>query len=39
MEFNYIKELTEGFGFKVFDDAENVISICVKGLLVIPGNN
>jgi aspartyl-tRNA synthetase len=31
MEFNYIKELTEGFGFKVFDDAENVISICVKG--------
>ena len=31
MEFNYIKELTEGFNFKVFDDAEAVIAITVKG--------
>ena len=31
MEFNYIKDLTEGFNFKVFDDAETVIAITVKG--------
>ena len=31
MEFNYIKDLTEGFNFKVFDDAEAVIAITVKG--------
>ena len=31
MEFNYIKELTNGFNFKIFDDAESVIAICVKG--------
>ena len=31
MEFNYIKDLTEGFNFKVFDDAETVIAIKVKG--------
>ncbi len=31
MEFNYIKELTAGFNFKVFDDAETVIAITVKG--------
>jgi aspartyl-tRNA synthetase len=30
MEFNYIKESTEGFNFKIFDDAESVIAICVK---------
>ena len=31
MEFNYLKELTTGYGFKVFDDAENVICINAKG--------
>jgi aspartyl-tRNA synthetase len=31
MEFNYIKDLTTGFNFKVFDDAETVIAITVKG--------
>jgi aspartyl-tRNA synthetase len=31
MELNYIKELTNGFGFKVFDDSETVIGITVKG--------
>tara|TARA_B100001093_G_scaffold480380_2_gene510201 strand:- start:2583 stop:4325 length:1743 start_codon:yes stop_codon:yes gene_type:complete len=31
MELNYIKELTKGFEFKVFDDSETVIGICVKG--------
>ncbi len=31
MEFNYIKDLTKGFNFKVFDDAETVIAITVKG--------
>ena len=31
MEFNYIKDLTKGFNFKVFDDAQTVIAICAKG--------
>ena len=31
LEFNYIKELTEGHNFKIFDDAESVISINVRG--------
>ena len=31
MEFNYIKDLTTGYNFKVFDDAETVIAITVKG--------
>jgi aspartyl-tRNA synthetase len=31
MEFNYIKDLTTGFNFKVFDDAETVIAITIKG--------
>ena len=30
MELNYIKELTKGFEFKVFNDSETVIGICVK---------
>ena len=30
MEFNYIKPLTDGAGFKVFDDAEDVIAITLK---------
>lgn len=31
MELNYIKELTDGFEFKVFDDSETIIGITVKG--------
>ena len=31
MEFNYIKDLTTGYNFKVFDDSETVIAITVKG--------
>ena len=31
MEFNYIKDLTTGYNFKIFDDAETVIAITVKG--------
>ena len=30
MELNYFKELTKGFEFKVFNDSETVIGICVK---------
>ncbi len=30
MELNYIKELTKGFEFKVFNDSETVIGICLK---------
>ncbi len=30
MEFNYIKPLTSGAGFKVFDDSEEVIAITLK---------
>lgn len=31
MEFKELNQLTKGFGFKVFDDAELVVGICAKG--------
>ena len=31
MEFHYIKDLTLGYNFKLFDEAKTVIAICAKG--------